>query len=250
MARALREHRTLLVGAGAILPLLACAVLSIWQEDVNSATAVLVLVLIVVAVAASGDRLAGMAAALSSGAWFDFFLTEPFNRFTMTDPDDIEATVLLVLIGLAVTEVALWGRREQARASRRAGYLDGVLGTAETVLLRVEPPDVLVERIAGQIAQVLAVARCRFVEGPVRDSRLATLHHDGRVTRGGGRVNVDRDGLPTDEETALLVRRDGNIVGHFVLTSAADVARPSLEQRRVAVLLADQVVPLVGTQAG
>ena len=38
-------------------------------------------------------------------------LTEPYARFTITDPNDIEATVLLVLVGLAVTEIALWGRR-------------------------------------------------------------------------------------------------------------------------------------------
>lgn len=34
---------------------------------------------------------------------------------------------------------------------------------------------------------------------------------------------------------------EGETLGHFVLTSASDVARPSLEQRRVAVLMADQV---------
>ena len=42
--------------------------------------------------------------------------------------DDVEAAALLVIIGAAVTEVALWGHRQQSRANRRAGYLDGVLG--------------------------------------------------------------------------------------------------------------------------
>jgi len=62
-----------------------------------------------------------LTAALSSGVWFDFFLTEPCLWFTISDRDDIEVTVLLVLIGAAVTEVALWGHRARGRAGRRAG---------------------------------------------------------------------------------------------------------------------------------
>ena len=93
----------------------------------------LVLVLWVVAAAATGDRIAGMLAAVSGGVWFDFFLTEPYRRFTIADPDDVEATVLLVLIGLGVTEIALWGYRQQAGAARRSGYLEGVLGAARVV---------------------------------------------------------------------------------------------------------------------
>ena len=50
--------------------------------------------------------------------------------FAISQRDDIEAAVLLALIGLAVTEIALWGRRQQARASIRAGYLSGVVPAA------------------------------------------------------------------------------------------------------------------------
>jgi hypothetical protein len=161
-----REDRSVLIVAAAVLPVLVCA-------------------------------------ALSSAAWFNSFLTQPYGRFTITDSEDVEATVLLVLIALAVT----------------------------------------------QAVEVLAISRCRYVAGPVYDYRLAILDHDGDVTRGGHSVKVERDGLPTDEETALLVIREGQLVGHFVLTSAAEVSRPSLEQRRVAVLLADQVAAVVDRPA-
>ena len=66
--------------------------------------------------------------------------------------------MLLVVIGAAVTEVALWGHRQQARANRRAGYLDGVLGTAEIVTLSTESPDALTAHVADQIKQVLGVS--------------------------------------------------------------------------------------------
>ncbi|HLN77483.1 MAG TPA: DUF4118 domain-containing protein [Nocardioidaceae bacterium] len=239
-------NRSVLIPAATIAPLLMCAVLSAWRDSITTATDVLLLVAVVVAAAATGDRWAGIAAALSSAVWFDFFLTQPYLRFTITDADDIEATILLLVIGTAVTELALWGRRQQAGASRRAGYLDGVLGTAERVAARQDSVENLIGKVADQITEVLDITRCRFVPGGAYDPLMALMDHDGTVTRAGHRLNVERDGLPTDDETVLLVRRENDVVGHFVLTSATDIARPSLEQRRVAVLLADQIASLLG----
>jgi len=230
------------------LPLLGCAGLAALRGSITNATAVLVLVLIVVAAAATGNRLAGVVAALSSGVWFDFFLTEPYGRLAITDPNDIEATVLLVLVGLAVTEIALWGRRQQARASRRAGYLDAVLRTAEIVAQQSSPED-LINHVARQISEVLDIDGCRFVEGDVPNMKVTILDHDGSVTRQGFRVKVERDGLPTDEEITIVVRRGGVTHGRFLLTAASRIARPSVEQRQVAVLLADQVGATLATHA-
>jgi hypothetical protein len=68
----------------------------------------------------------------------------------------------------------------------------------------------------------------------------------GHVLPDAGRVvDVERDGLPSNDEIALVVRRAGVTLGHFRLTAAARVARPSLEQRRVAIPFADQVVPVM-----
>lgn len=55
----------------------------------------LAMVLVVVAVAANGYRLAGYLAAVSTAAWFDFFLTRPCEQFNITRRNDIETTVLL-----------------------------------------------------------------------------------------------------------------------------------------------------------
>ena len=141
-------------------------VLFAFRESITNATAVLVLVLFVVAMAASGDRLAGVLAALSSGVWFDFFLTEPYQQFVIDDPNDVEAAVLLVLVGAAVTELALWGRRQQDRAGRRAGYLDGVLQTAEIAAGHEVPQDESISRVGQQIQTVLELDRCRYVPDP------------------------------------------------------------------------------------
>ncbi len=232
------------VGA-VVLPFVTCAVFSTVRDDVTAATAVLVLVLWVVAAAATGDRVAGLLAAVSSGAWFDFFLTAPYQRFAIKGSDDLEATVLLLVIGLAVTEIALWGHRQQARAAGRSGYLDGVLGAARLVAEGDTPAAALTDLVARQITEVLGADECRFVDGPVSDARVAVLDHDGDVCRGGHTVDVDRVGLPYDDYVAIPVHRGTRVVGHFLVTASSQMTYPTAEQRRVAVLLADQVAAAV-----
>jgi hypothetical protein len=95
--------------------------------------------------------------------------------------------------------------------------------------------------VARQITDVLVADSCRYIDGPIHDARIAVLDHDGVLTRNGRAVNVERSGLPADEYVAVPVRRGPDIVGHFLLTATSHLAYPSREQRRVAVLLADQV---------
>jgi K+-sensing histidine kinase KdpD len=231
-----------LVRIGAIgAPFLAGAVLYEFRDTITSATGALILVLIVVGAAATGDRVSGLLAAVSAGVWFDFFLTPPYLAFRIDSADDIETTILLVLISGAVTEVALWGRRQQARASRRSGYLDGVLNAARTVAEGDAPGSAITDLVAGQIAEVLDADSIHYVKGPLLDTRFAVLDHEGVLIRDGHPVDVERVGLPTNEYTAVPVRKGPHEVGHFLVTAASHVAYPTREQRRVAVLLADQV---------
>jgi hypothetical protein len=178
---------------------------------------------------------------VSSVAWFDFFLTEPYLTFTINDDDDVEAAVLLLLIGLVVSEIALWGYRQQAVASRRTGYLDGVLGAARTVAEGGTSITTLTSVVSRHIMEVLGAEQCHYVEGPVYDVRIGLLDHDGVLTRDGRRVDVDRVGLPFDEYVAVPVGRAGRVEGHFLVGAPSHPSYPTKEQRRVAVLLADQV---------
>jgi K+-sensing histidine kinase KdpD len=233
------RHRSAVVVAAALAPLLACAVIAPFRDTVANTNAALGLVLLVVAAAATGLRPAGISAAVSSGVWFDFFLTEPYHQFAITDRADIETMVLLVLVSGAVGEIALWGRRQQARASRREGYLAGVLDTAGIAASGLLQPPQLVSHVAAQLVALLELDDCRFDRDTRRTS--VVLEHDGTASRDGHFVDVDRVGLPSDTEITLPVRHDGVMLGRFLLTAATRVLRPSLEQRQVAALLADQV---------
>ncbi|HTW15114.1 MAG TPA: DUF4118 domain-containing protein [Nocardioides sp.] len=228
------------MGLAVLLPLATAAVLSGARESVAPATSCLVLVTMVVAVAAAGDRAAGLLAALSSGLWFDFFLTRPYLSFTIDHRENVEITVLLVVIGAAVSELALWGRRQQERASLRAGYLDGAVRAAGLIAVHDRSVEDLGMEVADQIRSVLGVSDCRFVQHGRPDPRNAVLEPDGTLIRDGHEVDVNRVGLPNLEETALPIRGRPGIDGHFVITAVLPVY-PTVEQRRVAALLADQL---------
>lgn len=225
---------------GAVLgPLVVCALLSPFRNSFDNANAALLLVLLIVAVASFGIRPAGVVAAVSSAVWFDFFLTVPFNRLTIDDSADVEATILLVVIGAAVTEIAIWGRRQQARASRQKGYLDGVLTASHAAAQGASVKD-LIDQVEAELVAVLRIDRARFVAGDKRP-HAPQLNHDGSVSRGGQVLKVERDGLPTNAEIELVVQHAGTTRGRFLLTAAARITRPDLEQRLVAVALADLV---------
>ena len=235
----LRAHRPLVVATSAVLPLVACALLALFRDTIANTNAALGLVLLVVAEAATGIRLAGIVAALSSAAGFDYFLTEPYNTLNISDRADIETAALLLLVGAAVTEVALWGRREQARASKEQGYLAGVLSTAATVAAGRSSTGELIDQVCRQIVEILQIDSCSF--DPATRSGLPTLDPTGTVTRHGRTIDIARHGVPTDSRIALMVQSGGVTYGHLQLTAATRVVRPSQEQLRVAVTLAHQV---------
>lgn len=220
---------------------MVASALSLVRDSIASATAVLVLVTLVVLAGATGIRAAGLACALSSALSFDFFLTEPYQSLTITQGNDVEAAILLMVIGGVVTETALWGQRQEAALGRQSGYLEGVLATADTVARRDQNPLDAARTVAQRIAEVLALDSCTFEPDGVVEPRDPVLQHDGTVVREGREIEVEREGLPVDSIVVLPVYSGGELRGRFLLTAATRISRPTLEQRRVAALLADQV---------
>jgi K+-sensing histidine kinase KdpD len=234
----LKARRDLLaMVAGVAAPLALMAILVPFRTSFPNTDAALALMLVVVAVAASGYRLAGILAAVSAAAWFDFFLTRPYERFTITRTADLETTVLILVIGVAVTELAVWGRRQHLAATRRAGYLEGINAAAEAVAAGGSPVT-LVDQVAGQLARLLSLRSCRFEYGVAGLGQPARLQHDGQVVTGSQVWDVERDGWPGESE--LLVENHGLLQGRYLMVPEPG-SRPTLEQRLVAVAFAGQV---------
>ncbi|CCH78662.1 Osmosensitive K+ channel histidine kinase-like protein [Nostocoides japonicum T1-X7] len=232
--------RPALVGIALGAPVVVAWLLSLVRGDVEPTNAALVLVLLVVALAATGDRVAGIVTALSSTVWFDFFLTAPYRTFTISSRDDVETAVLLVVVGLAVTELALWGRRQQGGSSRREGYLAGIVSAARLAATGATSARDVTDQVGRQIAGVLGAAECRFERGPGSGNR-PLLDPDGRVVGPDGHeVDVERSGLPTMDFLEVPVASNGEVLGRFLVSAADRIARPDRERRRVALTLADQ----------
>jgi K+-sensing histidine kinase KdpD len=77
----------------------------------------------VVAVAALGNRAAGALAAVGAAVWFDFFFTVPYERFTIRSAADVTTFILLLVVGVAVSQLAAYARRLKVIAITDAGYM-------------------------------------------------------------------------------------------------------------------------------
>ena len=86
MSRYLNRDRLAVVAAIAV-PLALAVILVPFRSGFPNTDAALALIVVVVAVATNGDRLAGVLAAGSAAVWFDFFLTQPYERFSITSRD-------------------------------------------------------------------------------------------------------------------------------------------------------------------
>ena len=60
---------------------------------------------------------------MSAAAWFEFFFTLPDYRSTIRSSADIITAVLLLVVGVAVSQLAARARRLQVTAITDAGYL-------------------------------------------------------------------------------------------------------------------------------
>ncbi|HTA01952.1 MAG TPA: DUF4118 domain-containing protein [Streptosporangiaceae bacterium] len=224
--------------AGVALPLALAAILVPFRTSFANTDAALAMILLVVAVAAVGNRIAGYVAAVSATAWFDFFLTRPYETFAIDRATDIETTILLLVIGIAVTEIAVWGRRQYAAASRRAGYLEGINDAARAVATG-DSPSTLIDQIADSLAQLLSLRSCQFQYGVAGIGRPARLLHDGEVVLNGQPFDFRSADLPAGTSLELLVESGGRLQGRFLMQLSPGV-RPPREQLLVAAALADQ----------
>jgi len=234
----LREHRDgIAFAAGIGLPIVVCAVLVPFRASFAATASALVLVAVVVAVAANGSRAAGFVAAVSASLWFDFFLTEPYERFSITHRPDIETAVSLFVVGLAVTELAARNRHHHERADENSDHIELVYGLGQLVAAGTSSERVI-EQACAELTELLHLRSCRFETEPTTD-RSAHLERDGSVRLGMIGWGAHQMGLP-GKEVELLVHGDGHVLGCFLL--APTPGWPvSVHRRLVAVAIADQV---------
>jgi K+-sensing histidine kinase KdpD len=228
-----RHNRAIWAAAVLLGPILA-GLLTMARPELHENHVTLVLVLAVAVVSAAGLRPAGLLAAVTTALAYDYFWTEPYYSFRILDGQDLLTVLLLVLVGGAIEQLSWWAGRQRAAAARRLDYLTALRHAAEPI--SSEAHAATLEAISNTVSTVLDADSCRLVLDEALPATV--LHDDGSVTRAGRVMDVDSDGLPTDDVIAIPVPLPDRHVGFFGVTAATRVVRPPVEQRQVVALLA------------
>ncbi|MGD0393531.1 MAG: DUF4118 domain-containing protein [Acidimicrobiales bacterium] len=222
--------------AAVVAPVVTAAVLIPWRSQLDTADTALFLVVVIVAVASTGRRAAAATAALVSALSFDFFLTRPYQSFRITSHSDFITEILLLVVGLAVGELAARGRHHRDAAwegRRQMALLHSVTELAATG----KDPQVVVATASNELLELLFLRDCRFTAHGTEQA-TARVTPDGRVTVGKETWATDDLGLPRNLD--LPVRSGGWLLGHFLLTPTPGKS-VSPDRLLVAVAIADQV---------
>jgi K+-sensing histidine kinase KdpD len=236
MFEVLRRRRDrVAVSCALVIPPAVCAVLIPSRTSLPNTVAALVLVVFIVAVAAFGNRLAGYVAALGAALWFDFFLTVPYERFAITHRADIETTVLLLLVGISVTELAVTARR-RGRTVKTDETLLAVVQSTAAMVARGEAADAVTAQVSVQLKALLGARACVFepVPGRIRGLRFDS---DGSLRWGPAVWDLAEHGFPDNENVDLPARHHGEVYGRFILDPVPGTA-PDEHARRTAIVLA------------
>jgi hypothetical protein len=223
------------IAAALAAPIAAAAALLPFRASWPNTNVALLLVVVVVGVAALGNRLAGGLAAVGAAVWFDFFFTLPYGQFTIARAADITTFVLLLGVGLAVSQLAAWARRLKVITITDARYLALIHQTA-ALAQAPRAADLITGHVRDELTSLLDLRECRYEPG-ILLGHPPRLEPDGTIWTSGGRWDTETVGLPAGE-TELRVLSNGQYLGRFMLTPRPG-SRPPLQARLVAATLAD-----------
>jgi len=195
-----RHYR--LLATGVLAPLVASLILFPFRSRFPRTSFELFLVLVVVGVASAGDRFAGWLAALSAGLCFSFFLVWPYLSLSITAAEEVQNTLLLIGVGVAVTEIAHRGREAAKYADRMAAVVefsgDAIIGRGlDDVITSWNPA---AQRILGYSSQEIIGKPAGVLIPKDRADEAKAI---------GAKV---RTGKPVDHLETTRVRQDGTVI--------------------------------------
>jgi Domain of unknown function (DUF4118) len=219
-----------------IVPLAAAALMVPLRSHVLNTDLALAMVVVVALVVLPGHRTAALVAGVSAGVWFDFFLTKPYQSFSIQRSSDVQTTVLLAIVGVLIGEIAV--RRRQARSDTRTARDEVLSLYVVAQMLSAGSSAVEVVTLVGeQLRDLLFLVDCRYdptdcqADGPLLD-RSGELHY-GRLD-----WSLATAGLP-NRDVILPVESGKRRFGCYVLRGPALGVPLSQDRRLAAVALSD-----------
>ena len=212
----MKAHRPwLAVLAAIVVPLGAGAALIPLRERLDGTNVALLLVVTVVGVASLGYRAAAVLSALTAAMGFNLFHTAPRYSLRIDSSDDLQTAVLLLVVGIAVGELAVRSRRARASALRGRQDLASLYGLGKLVA-DGEDADYVLMATASELLHLLHLLDSRFEADREGQEVLPIVERDGVVRWGPTVWDTDRWGLPASG-AAIPVWARGVRRGRFVL---------------------------------
>jgi hypothetical protein len=168
---------------------------------------------------------------------YDFFFTRPYQSLKIDSSDDIQTTVLLLVIGLIVAELVTFTRRHRAASELRGDEITRLHRVAELVATDSDAEDVVLS-VQAELIGLLSLRECWY-ETPPYSSELPQLERNGAVA-GEHRRWAGTDYALPDQGVVIPVLGRGREFGRLVLVPDVTIG-VSIEKRVVAVALADQL---------
>lgn len=242
------RRRTALAWATAVLgPLAVSGILVAFRGDLFSTNAAIVLVLPVLAAAILGGRRGGVVSAVIAALCFDFFFTHPYYSLTINNHDDLETTIVLLVVGLVVGELVVRARRSQQLATASRREVEQVRRVAELAAGR-GPNGRLISIVEHEVVELLGARSARF-ERPPFPTTLPQLGHGVLTLPGDEEHNGRQAGPPNELE--LTVWGQGREIGRLVLELPhnSNTFTISTDDRALAVALVDQLGAVLAANA-
>ena len=226
------------VAIGGAAPIAVAAALVALRDHLLNANVALILVLVVVLAAVGGGRSAGAAAAVSAALSFNFFHTMPYLTLEIDSADDVETTLLLLAVGLAVGQLASYRRHPVRTGESMSDEVRRIHRVATVAEPGRHTSADMIMAAQHELTELLRLQTCQFEAFPFAQP-LPRLERSGVVAVMEYLGPEGGFALPA-EGAELPVFGRGNVLGRFVLVPQPDTT-VSLEQRVVAVAIADQV---------
>lgn len=234
------DRRTAGLVLGAVGPIAVASMLVSTRQTLQNTNVALILVVVVVFAAALGGRAAGAVGALISALSFSFFHTRPYLRLTIDQAEDLETTVLLLVVGLVVGHIAAGRRQARDFARSEIHRMHRMTG----FVARGDETPVIILAAEAELVDLLRLTSCRFETLP-SSGPLPRIERNGSLALNQYRFRPEGFELP-EGGVELPVYGNGALLGRFVLEPTPGQG-VSPDQRVMAVAIANQVGAALAT---
>lgn len=226
-------------------PVIAALLMVPLRTHTQASNLALVMVVVVAGAAVPGFRVPAIAAGVSAGVWFDFFLTRPYQTFSIQHSADIQTALLMTVVAALVGAIASRRRQAGEKAQQSGDEVVGLYVTAQMLSAGFRPPIVL-QTIAEQLRALLFVSRCVFDPGQP-PSTEPIINRAGELDWRGLPWSLPHQGWPA-VPVSLPVDSSGQPAGRFLLYGPATGGPVTFDRLLTALALADLAGAALGRE--